>query len=492
MPRFAAILMSVALALCGLAQAQQTESSVLSDLAASPEPYIEWQPTAERRSFNLTGDTRSIYNAIGTAFGIQMQFDQALQSRQARFELADVNFETAVDVAGQLTKTFAVPLAPRRALVANATQEKRREFNRMVHRTFYLRDLTTAQELTETANLLRTMFELRYVLPQPQSSTIEVRGPRDTVKAVERFLAAMDASRPEVALDVQIFEVNRSMLKTVGVDLPLQFQVFNITTAVQDLLNSPNIQDLINQLISSGGLTPENLGSLAGLIGQLQNQQSSLLANPLATFGGGLTLFAIGIPPATANLSLNESRVQLVQRVQLRASQANAANLHVGTRFPVLTQSFSSGLTIPGLPGGDLSNATGLIPGFQYEDLGVTLKATPVIHGTSRVSLKLELSVKSLGGEVFNGVPVIQNRQYQGSILVENGHSTVLTGMISENESKTLRGLPVVSRIPILGRATSVERDQQQMSELLVVITPNIVRARERSTDLIELPAAGQ
>lgn len=442
------------------------------------------QPKKARNNFSFSGDTRSIYTQLATFFGIRVSFDDSTPSRLVRFELKDADFNVAMEVARLMTHTFWVPMASDEILVAADNQQKRRELERMVQETFYLPDATTPQEVNDVVNTLRTLLEVRFVTQQPGTSSITVRAPQHTIKAAEALLSDLSLSRPQVLLQVQVFEVNQSMLRTIGVQLPLQFQIFNISSSVLAALNSPNLQNLLAQLIASGGLNSANLGSIAALVAQLQNQQNSLLANPVATFGGGMTLFGVGVPPAVANFSLNESRVRSLEDTTLRAAQGNAATLHIGTRYPVLTQSFTPGINLP-----RANNIALAVPGFNYEDLGVSIKAKPQIHGTDAVTLDMEVDIRTLGAQTFNAIPVIQNRTYKGMIRVNNGEPAVMAGMLSKSEQKTLTGVPAIGRVPLFDRLLSNETRNDNETELVVVITPTIVSGNPQSNPVI---AVGQ
>jgi general secretion pathway protein D len=432
------------------------------------------QPKTGRQSFNLNGDIRTVYNAISTAFGIRVSFDESTPNRTLHFALENVDFRTAMDTAALMTKTFWFPAATDQVFVAADTAQKRRELEPMLERTFYLSDATTPQDLTDVVNVLRTIFEIRFIVPQPGTSSITVRTDQRTMHNVERLLDELNLSHPQVMLDIQAFEVDSSMQRKIGISLPLQFQMFNIPVGVLALLNTPNLQSLIQQL-GSGGLG--NLASnstLAALLGQYQNQLQSLLANPVATFGGGITLMGISIPPLTANFSRNESHVSSLESLTLHASEGSPATIHIGNRYPVLTQSFSSGLNVPGLNIG----VVGAIPGFTYEDLGVSLKAKPMVHGTESVTLDTEMSIKSLGATSLNGIPIIQNREYKGMITVKEGEPAVIAGMISRSEQKSLSGPPGIGALPILNKLVSNDTVNDDRSELIIIITPHITRAR--------------
>jgi general secretion pathway protein D len=486
----------VALLALPLAQAQNDPDWIQQKLAQferAPQAIV-LAPKAGKNTFNISGDARRVWDAIGSSFGIQITYDENIPTRPLQFRLQDVDWGAATDVAAQMTHTFFVPISATQIMVANDTPAKRRDLERYVMRTFYFQNVSSPQELNDMVNLLRTVFEVRFLVPQPANNSIEVRAPQTTIDTIDRFLATMSPRPPQVMVDVEVFEVNRTMLQTIGVDLPLQFQMFNIGAAALSALNSPNAQNLINQLVANGGLNAGNTGSLAALIGQLQNQQnlSSLLSNPVATFGGGLTLFGVGIPPVTAHFNRNESRVKTIEHTQIQASEGNAATIHVGERLPVLTQSFSTGVQLGNIPGANTGSLGGVIPGFQYEDLGVTLKATPTVHGSESVTLNLELAVRTAGATQTNGVPIINNREYKGAISVKNGEPAVLAGMISRSESRSLQGLPGISSVPLIGQLGSTWNNNVTDSELLVVLTPRITAARETSPNVILMPKSGQ
>jgi general secretion pathway protein D len=443
------------------------------------------QPKQARSNFNLAGDARSIYTQIGNFFGIRVSFDESAPSRYVRFEIQNADFNLAMQVAGLMTHTFWVPVTSHEVLVAADTAAKRRELERMVQKTFYLPDATTPQEINDVVNMLRTLLEIRFVTQQPGTSSITVRASQPTLDTAEVLLKNLSLNRPQVMLQIQVFEVNHSMLRSLGVQLPLQFQIFNINSAVLAALTSGNLQNIIAQLIASGGLNSSNLGSIAAIVAQLQNQQSSLLANPVATFGGGLTLFGVGVPPAVANFSLNESRVTSLEDTTMQASQGNAATLHIGTRYPVLTQSFSSGFSVAGQSLG----VSGAVPGFNYEDLGVTVKAKPQINGNEAVTLDMELDIRTLGGQTFNSIPVIQNRTYKGMIRVKNNEPAVIAGMLSKSEQKTLSGVPGIGKLPLFSVLTSNDVRNNSDDELVVIVTPHIVISSPERTPLI---AVGQ
>ncbi|MBZ5567848.1 MAG: hypothetical protein LAN64_08360 [Acidobacteriia bacterium] len=447
-------------------------------------------PVNKPQNFHVRGDTRAVYQAIGTAFGVTARFDESTPSRQMRFDLEDADFWTAVRVAGIMSKTFWTPVAPREFLVVADNAQNRAKFERMALRSFYISDVTAAQELSEVVNLLRTIFDIRYVTPQAATSTLVVRAPRYILDAATVFLESLDSSRPQVMLEFQVFEVSRSLVRSLGLNMPLQWQTFNVSAAALALLAQPDIQNQINQLIASGGINQANTTAISALLAQLQSQaQNPLLQQPFGTFGGGKTLMAVPFPPATVNFSQNNSFVANIQHLTMRASHGNAATMRIGTRYPILNATFAPIFNTPAIAQVIQNNSfVAPFPSFSYEDLGLIVKATPQIHGTTDVRLELNVEIKSLSGQALNGVPVISNRVYTGTITIKDGQSGVVAGTLSSSEQNTLTGLPGIARLPLLGTATSNRGRQETDAELLVLITPHLTRTREANPQTITIP----
>ncbi len=449
-------------------------------------------PINKPQNFHLRGDTRAVYEAIAKTFGVTARLDDSVAGRQLRFDLEDADFWTAMRVAGLMTKTFWTPISEREFLVLSDSTQNRAQFERMALRTFYVPDVTAPQELTEVVNLLRTVFDIRYVTPQPATSTVVVRAPRAILDAATAFLESFDSSRPQVMLEFQVFEVSSSLARSFGINMPLQWQTFTLGAAALQLLQQPNVQDLINQLIASGGINQANSTAISALLAQLQSQsQNPLLKQPFATFGGGQTLMAIPWPPTTITFSQNESLVSTLQHMTLRASNANPATMRIGTRYPILNATFAPIFNTPAIAQ-VIQNQSFIapFPSFTYEDLGLSVKATPQIHGTTDVRLELNIEMKALSGQSFNGVPVISNRAYTGTITLNDGEAGVIAGMVNRSEQDTLTGFPGIARLPVLGTLTSSHNKQTSNDELLVLITPHLTRTREPAPPVITIPSS--
>jgi general secretion pathway protein D len=463
------------------------QSTSIKALAQSAPLTLEPQPG--QRDFHYRGEARGLFTAIATAFGLRVSFDESFVSRTVRFDVERVDFETAINTAGRMTKNLWAPVESRRFIVAADNRDNRNRLERMVLRTFYVPDAASPQELTEIITILRSIFEVRLVQQQAAQNTITVRAPYRTMEAVTTFMETFGLSRPQVMLEVKVYEVNRSMLHSVGLDLPLQFQMFSVSAEALALLQNTNIQDLINQLIASGGINQAGNTAISALLAQLQNQQNSIFSQPFALFGGGSTLFALTFPTATAKFSASDSRVVSLEDVTVRAAHNAPATIRIGSRYPLLNATFSPIFNTPALAQ-VIQNASfqAPFPSFSFEDLGLTVKVTPLVQGTTGVTLQMELQIRSLGTQSFNGVPVIGTREYSGALMLKDGEPAVVAGTMSRSEARTVRGIPALGQVPVAGVAASSHDKQVDETELVMVITPHIVSSPIRQPASISMP----
>jgi general secretion pathway protein D len=351
-------------------------------------------------------------------------------------------------------------------------------------RTFYISSATAPTDLTDVVNALRTVFDIRFINQQPQANTITVRAPQEAIESATRFVESLGDSRPQVLLDVNIYQVSHSLTENVGIHVPDQFNLFNIPVAALAALGGQNIQQLINQLIAGGGINQAGSSSLSALLAQLQGQQNSIFSNPLATFGGGITLFGLSLDTAAATLSLNESSVRSLQHATLRVAQGNEASYKIGSRYPILNASFAPIFNTPAISQNIQNNTfQAAFPSFNYEDIGLTLKAKPFISGNTDVSLQLEMEIRALGTQTLNGVPVISNRSYKGGITLLNGEPAVIAGAVSSTEQRSLSGIPGLGQVPGLNQVMSNNSKQESDDELLVVITPHVIATPDHPED---------
>jgi general secretion pathway protein D len=440
-------------------------------------------PRDNLQSFHFRGDSKQLLTQVASTYGIAATIEDSVVSRRVRFDVDDVGFYLAMQLAGAVTKTFWAPLQEKQILVAADSTENHRFYDRMGLRTFYVPDAGTQQELQDLTNVLRTVFEIKFVSSNAAKSTLTVRAPQNVLNAATQFLEGLGSSHPEVMLDVRIYEVSHTLTHNIGLQIPNQFNLINIPIGALGLTlaGGQSIQDLINQLIASGGINQANTTGVAALLAQLTGgNTNSIFSQPLATFGGGKTLMGVSLGTLAATLSRSESQLRSLQHVTVRAAQGKDATMNLGSRFPIINASFAPIFNTAAISQVIANNSfIAPVPSFTYEDIGITLKVKPVVHGDTDVSMNIELKVRSLTGASANGVPVIGNREYTGSINVKNDQGAVVAGQITSTEQRSLSGIPGLGQIPILKTVTASNTKENDEDEMLVVITPHIISMAE-------------
>lgn len=470
-----------------MAEWSPKQSSTIRVVEDSGEIHVS--PSGSRAEFHYRGDARTMLSQVASAYGITATFDDSAVSRPVTFNLGSANFYTAMTAACTISKTFWVPLSEKQILIAADNAENRRSFGRMSMRKFYISGATSPQEMNDVTNLLRNLFDIKLVTPQAQASTLVVRAPQDVLDAATRLLETMEGSRPQVMLDVRVYQISHSLMRNMGLTIPNNFQLFNIPAGALAALGGQNIQDLINQLISGGGINQANNQAISALLAQLQNQQNSIFSQPLATFGNGLTFFGLNLGTAGAQLSLNENWVRTLEHATFRVAQGNDATLHIGSRYPILNATFAPIFNTAAISQVLQNNSfQAPFPSFNFEDLGLSLKAKPAISGNSDVGLNLEMQLRTLQGQSINGVPVISNREYKGSINLKNGEPAVVAGSVSHSETLSMNGVPGLGAVPALNKILLNNAKTETEDELLLVITPMVVSRDTRQSSEVYLP----
>jgi general secretion pathway protein D len=220
---------------------------------------------------------------------------------------------------------------------------------------------------------------------------------------------------------------------------------------------------------------------------------SSIFQNGIVLFGGGLTLTGLSPGPVKVNLSLNSSESRELDQIQMHLGDGEEGTLKSGSRYPIETSQYSdlgtSGINIPGLTSagasGSLSsllsqlNSGGqTIPQIEYQDLGLTFKATPRVIRSGEVALTMDMKITALGGSSINGLPILNNRSYSGVATVKDGAAVVLVSQVDKEESRALSGLPGLTEIPGLNNLTNKDVVKNYAS-LLIVISPHVIRGTQ-------------
>lgn len=426
---------------------------------------INLAPNPAKKNIRAQGDTRSVFTQIGKLFDVSVQFDEGVSARFLHFDLDNVDFYTAMSIAGKMTKTFWAPVSAREIIIATDNAEKRKEYERLVVRTFYIGGAASATELTDLTNMLRTVFEIKFVALQPNKDTITLRGPREDVEAAASLLDNLMDARPEILLDLTAYEFDTDKQHNYGLILPNTFQVFNIPSEIRRVLGGA-AQAVIDQLLATGVIDASKIPASS-----VSSLQSSPLLQPFVFFGKGQGLTGITVPPVHARLAYNDSTARSLEHLTMRAMDGEAATFRLGTRFPIVTSAFNAiAISAQG------QTAVATTPSFTYADLGLTLKTTPHYHSDGAVRLDIDLEIQGLGTATLNAIPDLTTRSFKGNITVREGEPSVIAGLITDQEQRSTQGYPGIGQVPLVRSVMNINSRERAHNEILVVVTPHVIR----------------
>jgi general secretion pathway protein D len=419
---------------------------------------VELAPIANTPiTLKLSEDSKTIYETIGKLAGINVLFDPDYTSRRIRVELNGVTLQEALEITALESKTFWRPVTPNTIFVAADTPAKRKEIEQSVIRTFYLSNLSQPNELQDLVNILRTLLDTQRLQQFPSQQAIVIRGTPDQIALAEKLIDDLDKSRPEVVVDVVIMQVERNKLRNLGITPPQ-----NVSVALQD--NNTTTTSTSGTNVGTGnGTVSTTTGSTTG----------SINLNSLAHLNA--TNFQVTIPPATATFLYTDSNTRILQQPQIRALDGQKASLKIGQRVPVATGSFQPGIGGVGI--NPLVNTQ-----FNYIDVGVNIDVTPHVHGTDQVTLKLSMDISAVDSyQNIGGIqqPVIGQRKIEHEIRMREGEANIMGGILEENESKSINGIPGLASIPFFRYFFSTESKQRTDNELVFMLIPHIVRAQD-------------
>jgi hypothetical protein len=318
-----------------------------------------------KRNFDIRGDTQSAYNEIARQFGVEVAFDVDLRSRMVRFKIDDLDFPTALRIIGQQTGTFWRPLTKHLFIVAEDSQQKRKDYAPSVVRTVTLPASESNEQMTEIFRLVREITGITRADLDTRSGTITLRASPQAIAVATDLLDDLEKPVGELVLEIEVLEVDRNYERELGITPPQSTHVFTLSRQqVQEALQSQQgLIDVITQVFGApaalAGLTATQIASL---LGSGQVSIGSLIP-PLIAFGGGSTTFLATMPGATANFSSMLSLVRTGRRILLRAEDGKPATFFVGERFPVALAQFSpslagNGTGVAGLISGNLPTTT--------------------------------------------------------------------------------------------------------------------------------------
>lgn len=386
---------------------------------------------------DLHGDSKELWTGMAKKFGLDCVFDADYQPLPPmNFKLKDVDYRVAMRGLEAATGTFLIPLSSKLFLVAKDTPQKRNELEPRASISIPLPTSLRPQAFNAIVTAVQQAVGLEKVAFDTQSNTVILR---DTVAKVTlaRSLFNDLARQPgEVVIDMKYVEVSLNDMLTYGLDLPDTFSLSPLTSWLNNL---------------AGLSLPQNI------VGLLR-------------FGGGKTMFGIGIMMPTVVAMMSKGTGSNLLDAELRSTEGQPATLHIGQQYPVMTSGYFG-------PSSFTSAGTAITPppSFQFIDLGLTLKVTPWIHSLEDVTLDVDAEFKLLTGASINGMPVISNRVMKASMGLKMGQWAVLGGLLDDEQAHNIAGIAGLTRIPYLGPLTNMYTKTKSDSQILVMMRPRLV-----------------
>jgi general secretion pathway protein D len=401
---------------------------------------IELQPVSnDSITLHMVEDVKVVYQAIGKAAGLNVLFDADYNPKRIPIDLTSVTLSEALRIVGVISGTFWKPVTPNTIFVAQNTHTKHTDLDPLSIQTFYLSNASQQNDANEVVVALRNLLDPSIkVYLVPSQNAIVMRATPDQLLLAGQVIDDLDKAKPEILIDIEILQVDRDKLRKIGLSLP----------------GSVSLQPQTTSMATDAKL---NLNDLAHLTAKN---------------------FAVTVGAATVDMLLSDSDTQVLQNPRVRATDGQKATLKIGSRIPIATGSFSAGAAA--------ATASPLVQTqFTYIDIGVNIDLQPTVQANDAVSIKLKAEVSSQSGTVtISGVsePIISQQSIEQFISLKAGETSVLGGLLEEDDNHTVAGTPGLGELPVLKYFFSSRQHEMKHQEIVFLITPRLVRLRQINT----------
>ncbi len=378
-----------------------------------------------------SASSRNVLRSIAQFAGLNVVFDPGFRDEIINADLRKMTLVDALTSVTASTRTFYRVSAQRTITIIPDTPAKRREYEESVVQTLYLSNA----DLKEVIDLLRIVVDVRQITGMTAINAVSLQDTPEHIAAASRLISAIDKARPEVVIDVELLEVDRSRLREFGLQIASP--------------GSDGIQGAID--VNRDGLTLQDLSNLTRA-----------------------DVFVTGVPGIYYRLLKSDSNTRILANPQLRTSEGIAAQAKFGEEVPVPVTVFAPIAT------GGINQQP--ITSFNYRPIGVNIDITPRTHHDDEVSLTLKIELSSISGTgsgVTAGLPTFASRQITSTIRLKDGQTNMLAGLIRDEERTVLAGLPGLSDIPLIGRLFARNRKESLQTDIILTLTPHIVRTLE-------------
>jgi general secretion pathway protein D len=400
-------------------------------------PMLE--PSSDRPinlNFPQPKPIKQIYQSLASAAGINVIFDPQLKDDNVSIVLNNIDFQKALETLLRQENHFYKVIDDHTMLIAADNPQNRKTYEDLVIRTFFLSN----GDVTEVSNALRSLLQTTRISINKAENSITLRDTADKVAIAEKIIDQNDKQLAEVVVDVELLQIDVS--KTQDIGLLLSSYTAGATPV------APGGTNNFGGAIPAGSFTWDQLKTLS------------------------LRSFGFTIPSLTYNFIKNNTDAELLAKPQLRISEGQKAQLIIGDKVPIPTTTFNTGTTV----GGNIVPVTS----FQYQDVGIKIDVEPRVHHNKEITMKLTVEVSNLNGSV--GVPgggtqpIIGTRTISSNIRLKDGETNFLAGLLRNDKGHTTDTIPFLGDIPIIGRLFSHKLTTGKTSDLVLTLTPHIIR----------------
>src|SRR5262245_5716149 len=409
----------------------------------------------QRVEFSEGASLKLVIKNLARQLALNVIFDESFKDvNKFSLSLDNVTSAKALDMLLTQSKHAFEQLDRRTIMVYADNQLNRARFERLLVKTFYLGNM----DLNEARDIVQANLGQRQIRISKQLNALVIRATAAELSVAQAIIDSLDKNRSEVVLDVNIYEVSNSASLDLGNQL-----------TTRGLATSKTTQD-------SDGTTPTGTASSLADLGGLGRNGVSAIASSVLGFGGSAGAL-IGMPTSSLSLLQSKSKSKLLANTQIHALDGENNQVVVGRNVPIRVGTIYP--TFP-TPAGATS-ATGTVDNIQYRDVGLVIDVTPTItnEGYVQVKMKLESSNVEPGGSDASLTPSFSKRQLTTISRVQDGVTAVVASVKQDNKGDSRVTIPGVGMIPILGRLFTTPRQTSNQSDIVITVTPHIIRPAE-------------
>ncbi len=413
------------------------------------------KPEVQRNILYNGVDLKKVIQSLASDLSLNVMFDRQTfaQPRPVDLNLQQVTTAKALDFLFLQEGLFFQKLDRRTILVAD--QARRPQYQQLVVRTFFIAnsDPEKIKGLIAQALPASVGRPQPIVVPDKDTNSLTVRDTAENVKLIGELLDSLDKDRAEVVMDVDIYEVNRTDLLQIG---------NQVGSGNFSLGGYPGLSILSSRATTNPNQSPGvDVRSIVGAV-------------PTA---GALALV---IPPSVLTMFQSRNNSKLLASTQIHAFNNEESTARIGQRVPVQTaQAYPFGVQTGTNTQNPNAFPTGGFPVINYEPTGLTLKFTPIVFPNLDVQVKMNIESKDILGVNTNAnlTPTFVERTITGTARVQNNRTMMLASVATDVQSNGRSGLPVLSGLPILGRLFSSPTNDNRRVDIVISVTPRVLRA---------------